>query len=777
MKISPVKIAYKPSEICKTKSPNSAMTFSVAPEEKEPSFISAQTYRAKYLAPVNINFTGAQRTTSKFELKDIYGIDCPCCGNKMMTTSQSKKLVSKTKDSKGPILQRHLSKGFDFYRPTEKKIVKEIIETSKQFPEKNLKELVQYKAGESKHALEERQIEILKKMYEITAQLDAGRCKIANEIIENTIQDIKNSTDEKHFKRGDFLAQMAALEHEKGDEVYETIMNQAAKLPTTHDDMNAFFVKYSRKSGEEIAQRLFSPSTVTTEHVVPKSKGGPDSTENYIPLCGTCNSARGNMSYNEWFKRHPEMPKNLQKYLDTIARVIEIGEFQGADAYEDYVDEVIESVKTATDGKLILKKPDIIHEDIRENIPTEEEGKKELTFEEKCELLFEEYNRLNERLQVLRTIRDSLIGDEEYERICQYVSISQKVALLRSQMDTKKLELNQIGRSLTATFASLRKAIEEGDKRQMRELEERIALKQQSETNINAEIEDILAKLNEAETLLKKAEIGIILPGELQKEISSIEKKLQKRQKLKASIALLSQYEDKYKKILQEIEEITQEIESRTIANEAKKGTIDFDSEFNIYMLKEYEDLKIKLKIISEVDKYKFLHAFDSAEISPEFILEYSKEQILSDIKNCVSSSDAVAYKYEQDKIQERQEDIAKLKEALIPYKEKMRRKKAMEEELKGIFAEYKNNSEVIEKLEELKERKKGLEFKFANVDIEQQIKELKIKTDEALMRYTSAFEEHDYRQESIDRLHEKESGKDKDTPKKAVTNTEESSE
>ena len=60
------------------------------------------------------------------------------------------------------------------------------------------------------------------------------------------------------------------------------------------------------------------------------------------------------MPYNEWFKQMPQMPENLQDYINTIAPRIERGDFPG---YETYIDDIIESIKEETDGKLILKNP------------------------------------------------------------------------------------------------------------------------------------------------------------------------------------------------------------------------------------------------------------------------------------------------------------------------------------------------------------------------------------------------------------------------------------
>ena len=713
---------------------------------------SCEHLKANFLSPVStVAFTGATRATSNFELKDIYGIDCPCCGDKMMTASQSRKLVSKVKDSTGSILQRHLSKGFDYYKPNEKRIVETIIETSKERPEMNLKEIVQYKAKTSKKALEERQLVILEEMREDGKKLDKKRSVQLNQILDDTIEEINNSTDEKHFKRGEFLTKIGQMEHEKGDGVYEGLCKKAAKLPTTHDNVHAFFVKYSRKEGEEIAQRLFSSSTVTTEHVIPKSKGGPDSTENYIPLCGACNSTRSNMPYNEWFKVHPEMPENLQRYINKIAPIIEEGQFQGASAYKDYVDEVIESVKKATDGKLVLRKPNT------EDVPVEREPEKpapdrELTIDEKRQYWLDEYNYLYARLQELKTTRDSLQGDEEFKRICTYVSALQLATSLKMQKSSKSSEINQIRRSINAAENTLKKAQKDKDKQKEKDAKTKIEQRTQKLEEAKSQYDEIAARESVASEKLKKAERKITHPGDVQKKINVVEANLSKRRDLQSRITTLHPFQAQYNKTILGISLLDSEIEKRTEENEAKRKDIDFDSDANVAAVKEYNNLKMKLKMIDSVDRHAFQSVFKYAPISPDFLLDEPREQIEANITKLAETNDAVAFKYEQDEIAKKEDERAKLKETVPTLKEKTELlKKALQEQQLLVLQEGKD--EVVEKkLNNLRERKKSLELKFASVDIEKQIHDLKIRTNDALMRYTSSFEEYDYRQDSIDR-------------------------
>jgi 5-methylcytosine-specific restriction endonuclease McrA len=43
----------------------------------------------------------------------------------------------------------------------------------------------------------------------------------------------------------------------------------------------------------------------SADHVIPRSKGGPDSMANLRPAHHGCNSKRGTLSLAEWFALHP----------------------------------------------------------------------------------------------------------------------------------------------------------------------------------------------------------------------------------------------------------------------------------------------------------------------------------------------------------------------------------------------------------------------------------------------------------------------------------------
>jgi 5-methylcytosine-specific restriction endonuclease McrA len=48
----------------------------------------------------------------------------------------------------------------------------------------------------------------------------------------------------------------------------------------------------------------------TADHIVPRSKGGPDTLGNLEPAHGPCNYARGDRDLDAWFAGHP-LPRTV----------------------------------------------------------------------------------------------------------------------------------------------------------------------------------------------------------------------------------------------------------------------------------------------------------------------------------------------------------------------------------------------------------------------------------------------------------------------------------
>ena len=98
------------------------------------------------------------------------------------------------------------------------------------------------------------------------------------------------------------------------------------KLPNSARDVDAFIVKYSKSSHQEIARRLICPSMATIEHIVPTSrkKKNTDFMSNMILVSKRFNNERKSMPLDEYIMLNQEVDirRHLQKYIDLVIREI-----------------------------------------------------------------------------------------------------------------------------------------------------------------------------------------------------------------------------------------------------------------------------------------------------------------------------------------------------------------------------------------------------------------------------------------------------------------------
>jgi hypothetical protein len=62
-----------------------------------------------------------------------------------------------------------------------------------------------------------------------------------------------------------------------------------------------------------------SKTHLSYDHIIPKSKGGPDNIHNQVLSCKKCNSSKGNKDIFEWFQESEKIPRLVKgKYLKLV---------------------------------------------------------------------------------------------------------------------------------------------------------------------------------------------------------------------------------------------------------------------------------------------------------------------------------------------------------------------------------------------------------------------------------------------------------------------------
>ena len=163
------------------------------------------------------------------------------------------------------------------------------------------------------------QNEVLNEIHLLRGYVPGNRVSELETLILNT-KDIllQRNNPTKRFKRKSAISlfdDFALTLHD--DELRVKIMNTIRKMPTSENNPNAFIVKYSSRSPEEIGMKLYNKDFGTLEHIIPDSQGG----RIVIWECCEDNGARGNRSIQEQILEHPEMPENFQKHIDRLINI------------------------------------------------------------------------------------------------------------------------------------------------------------------------------------------------------------------------------------------------------------------------------------------------------------------------------------------------------------------------------------------------------------------------------------------------------------------------
>ena len=360
-------------------------------------------FKNDFLISKNLGFTGVNKAAANFELKGVYDLNCPCCGEKMMTDKQIRVFKQSIQGRKGAGLEDILSQYQEYLRPTEASVAQTIISDAWQFPDLGLKQIVEFESKKSKKKLDVKQMGSIAKMRNMSKNASKDSRKAIHTVLDNAMQKIKQSTDEDHFKLSGFIDELKSIKHPARDNsCFEDLLEVATDMPNSHTSEDAFFVKYARKKEHEIAERLVSPSQITTEHIKPQSKDGENRRSNFIPLCEACNSTRGDMPYKKWIRLHPEMPENFQKFINTIYQKIENGEIKES-GWEDYIDDIIRTFAKETDEQVVLTKPNGKPVNLEEDESYEE---KELTIDKLREKWLKQYEEYNAKLAELKQIKN-----------------------------------------------------------------------------------------------------------------------------------------------------------------------------------------------------------------------------------------------------------------------------------------------------------------------------------------------------------------------------------
>ncbi len=338
---------------------------------KEDSPKTSQILRNYFMGSQMVNpaFTGFPCSTSNFKVKELEDMPCTCCGRPMMTNKQTDEFALKAGKAAGAELNNILEENMPYFRAEEKAIVHYIQKQLKDMPDATLTTAISRTAPDPVKILQDEQADVIKRTSEKSKELLGEKNPIQSLCERELTKFAAPSKDRRKkdgnnkdfdsakngFNRTDFLANIVAMEDKKGiaHENIHKVLDVAVQVPESAKTISKMITSYGYGNNDtQFAKRLIQKAVVTAEHIHPKSKGGPNATDNYMGECQECNGSRGNMSYDEWMKKYPNMPDNIQVHADAVTEEIIKGSIGGN--YDDYPVDLKEAIEKETQGKVVL---------------------------------------------------------------------------------------------------------------------------------------------------------------------------------------------------------------------------------------------------------------------------------------------------------------------------------------------------------------------------------------------------------------------------------------
>lgn len=246
----------------------------------------------------------------------------------------------------------YMVKVLEPYEHVMHKAQREVFEFLKQesqkTPEKTFTEILNNPKVKENNLkkLEEKQDLIFSDMEKIASEMSPKSYKIVLCNIEKAKRIFDKPNSDIQNKRSYVITMFKDLEANiPENDIMLKILSKVYELPSSRNDANSFIIKYADHNPNEIADKLLRGSAATIEHVKPKNRkndNGKNDISNYIVLCGNCNSERSQIPYSEFIKFHPDMPKNIQKYLDRVILFINKGILIGYDQYPHKIRRAVE---------------------------------------------------------------------------------------------------------------------------------------------------------------------------------------------------------------------------------------------------------------------------------------------------------------------------------------------------------------------------------------------------------------------------------------------------
>lgn len=289
-------------------------------------------------------FTGKRSTGSTKKgdvLKELDNITCPYSGVKMVS---SKKMDEIEKDLSKCINIRERMDVLEPYKNCMQKLERGVFNMFRGYECNNPYGTINDCLNELKPAclteLRIEQFKVLDEVDKISNRLNPETAFAVRKVTTDARKKIIEDRQDSIFKRKDLLAEIHDITKDYPDQsIVAEMWAKANMLPKSTNNFNAFVVKYANRSPLEISSRLLRPSVASIEHIRPANPDslevevGEDNLTNFMLASRDWNSGRSNTPLPDFIKRHPNIPKYTQKYMDDIIKAIHKRKLKDCDWY------------------------------------------------------------------------------------------------------------------------------------------------------------------------------------------------------------------------------------------------------------------------------------------------------------------------------------------------------------------------------------------------------------------------------------------------------------
>lgn len=296
------------------------------------------------------SFKGYPCSTGEFVVKQIDNVPCACCGAEMMNSKEQNEFVAKASKAKGEELANIFAENLHKIRRNERPVARELMERATKYPNQKLSDLAD-KDMDSRKLYNKENLIVLNNVDKKAQELYGEKNKVSKFVQSQKSLIEKNVRN--GFGRGTFLANLKKLTADD-QEKSQKVLTEAIELPLDEKGIAKVIQKVQSSDSTGIARRLIATAVMTTEHIHPKSQGGPNNTENYMGECAECNNNRGSENLNQyWQSTYPNMPSATQKYADYISEQIITGKM--GTRYDDYMVDLEKAVESESKDAIDLK--------------------------------------------------------------------------------------------------------------------------------------------------------------------------------------------------------------------------------------------------------------------------------------------------------------------------------------------------------------------------------------------------------------------------------------